>query len=373
MVRISDILKRVGQKPESKKPEEEPAKEAPQAYTPKTTEEEGAEGIQVSKAMRHKEGISEDEQKMQIAQAMRQTQPSPEESQLIYNQGLELAKIILNKAKTSEPIELSPIYSLIENIVDRSVLGDKELLSLIASFTSEDYLIAHSLNVAILSIDVGLGKGYNKSRLNELGLAAFLHDIGMINVMDIAQQPRRLSKEEYDKIKEHPFFGAELLSKIKDINQSVIYVTKEHHERFMGGGYPMRLSNGQINEYSQIVGLCDVYEALTHPRSYREAKNNHEAIKEILSLDAKEFDTKNIKILIKRLGLFPVGSWVELNSGEIGKVVSSNEEFPLRPVVNVIFGMDRQKYPEVKSINLNKQHSIYIRRSVDLKDLGLTL
>jgi len=387
MVRMSDILKRIGQKPALEKPQEEKSqeekpsiplqeelvKEVSQAYTPKIKEEKASESVQFAKAMSKQEGISEEEGKMHIAKAMRETQLDPEESLHIYNQGIGLMKEILNKAKNNEPIELKEIYTLIENIVERFVLGDQELLSLSAGFNNGDYLVVHSINVAMFSIELGLGKGYNKSRLNELGLSALLHDIGMIKVMDIAKQPRVLSDDEYAKIKEHPLYGAEVLSKIKNINQSVIYVAKEHHERFTGGGYPSRLNNGQINEYSQIVSLCDVYEALTHPRSYRTAMKNQDAIKEILTMNSQLFDPKNVKVLIKRLGLFPVGSWVELNSGEIGKVIFNNEDFPLRPTVNVMFGMDKQRYPEVKSINLAKHHSLFIKRQVDLKDLGLKL
>lgn len=374
MVRMSDILKRLGQKPESKGSEEEkPTEEIPQAYTPKSEEEKTTEGIQISKAMTQKEGMSEEEGKMHIAKAMRETQFNPEESLRIYNQSLEMVKEIFKKAKGGEPIELNQIYKLIENIVERLVLGDVELLSLTANFSADNYLFAHAINVTMLAIEVGLGKGYNKSRLNELGLSAFLHDIGMVKVMDIANQPRNLTDDEYAKIKEHPLYGAEILTKIKDIAQSAIYVAKEHHERFTGKGYPKCLSDGEINEYSQIVSLCDVYEALTHPRPYRKAINNHDAIKEILVMNSEMFDAKNIKILIKRLGLFPVGSWVELNTGEIGKVISTNEDFPLRPQVNVMFGTDKQRYAELKPINLAKHHSIFIKRLVDLKDLGLKL
>lgn len=385
MVRMSDILKRLGQRSEPDKSQEEkpssiplkeePIREIPQAYTMKIEAEKTNDGIRLSKAMSEKEGISEKEEKMHIAKAMRETQFNPEESLHIYNEGIGLMRGILNKAKNNEPIELKEGYNLIENIVERLVLGDQELLSLTRTSTSgqDSYLIAHSVNVTIFSIEMGLAKGYNKSRLNELGLAAFLHDIGMVKVMDIVNQPRTLTEDEYAKIREHPLDGTEILSKIKDIKQSVIHVVHEHHERLNGKGYPQHLSDGEINEYSQIISLCDIYEALTHERPYRKQMNNHEAIKEILTMNSEYFDAKNVKLFIKRLGVFPVGNWVELNTGEIGKVISNNEDFPLRPTVNLFFDMNKQNYTQIKSINLAKHQAVYIKKSVDLKDLNLKL
>lgn len=375
MVRISDILKGIGERSESRKPQEEkvsiPLEEKPIRETPLPLPQEVVEDdIRISKAMTQ-ESVFEEEQEMSIAKAMRETHINQEESLIIYNQGIELMRGVLQKTEAGEAIELEDINNLTGEIVERLMLEDKELLALTVTSTSDNYLIAHSINVAILAVEIGLGKGYNKSRLIEMGLCAFLHDLGMIKVMDIANQPRPLQEEEYAEIKKHPFLGEEIAAKIRNIDQSLLRVIKEHHERLNGKGYPNHLSSDEINEYSQIISLCDVYEAFTHIRPYRKALNNQDAIKEIISMNLELFDPKNIKILIKRLGLFPLGTWVELNTGEIGKVISSNEDFPLRPTVNIMFDINRQRYNEIKSINLIKQHSLYIKRAVDLKDLGL--
>jgi HD-GYP domain-containing protein (c-di-GMP phosphodiesterase class II) len=382
MVRMSDILKRISQDAGSKKPkedklpipmQEEIVKETPVAAVSEIREVKAEEGVQISKAMTREQGISEYEHKMQVSKAMREVQLNPQDSYRIYNQGLELFGRLLNKVKNNEPADIKSFSAFIESIVERLMLGDSELISLTVNSTPDNYLIGHCVNVTVLSIEIGLGKGYNKSRLTELGLCALLHDIGMAGVMDIANQSRTISEEEYAKIKEHALAGAALLSRMRDINQNVIRVAKEHHERFNGSGYPEGLGESEINEYSQIIALCDVYEALTHVRPHRKKIENHEAIKELLLLNLGLFDAQNIKILIQRLGVFPVGSWVELNTGEIGKVVSANENFPLRPTVNVMFDMNRQKYPQIKSINLSKHHSIYIKRPADLSDWGLKL
>ncbi|OGX20275.1 MAG: hypothetical protein A3K54_02350 [Omnitrophica WOR_2 bacterium RBG_13_44_8] len=147
---------------------------------------------------------------------------------------------------------------------------------------------------------------------------------------------------------------------------------KQEHERLNGSGYPEGLKEDEIHEYAKIVAVTDVYEALIHPRSYRDALSPNEAIRELLSINtAMLFETKILKMLINRVGLYPIGSWVELNTGEIGKVSSANEDSPLRPKVNVIFSIDKEKLLPIKLIDLTRHTNIYIKRSIKPQELDL--
>jgi HD-GYP domain-containing protein (c-di-GMP phosphodiesterase class II) len=204
MVRISDILKQKGQIPEPKPPGgegEQPAKQEVPEYLEKI--EKPTEGIQLSKAIQ-KEG-PEAEKEMQVVKAMHQMQLEPEESRQIYNRALEFIREIYNMVESqAAPIDLKEIYDMVKIMVDRIVLGDRELIAQTINYSEDNYLYAHIVNACILSIEVGLGLGYNKSKLNELGVGALLHDLGMIKVMHIANEPRRLNEGEYEEIKKHP-------------------------------------------------------------------------------------------------------------------------------------------------------------------------
>lgn len=373
MVRISDILKHKGQIPEPEPEKEEKApKEEPIEYTEKI-ETKPPEGIHIAKAITQEE--AQIESKAQVASAMRQLQLDPEESRRIYNHSLEVIKYILNNVTSQRIlIDLSETREIIKLIVDRIVLGDKELISLVTNYSQDNYLYAHSVNVCIISADVGLGLGYNKSKLNILGLGAFLHDLGMTKVIDIAKQPGKLNPKEYTEIKNHPVYGSDILKVIKDVEEEVVYIVKQHHERLNAKGYTEGLEDGEINEYAQIVSVVDAYEALTHPRSYREAFSPHEAIRELSEIVSSGiFEMHIVKMLINRVGLYPVGSWIELNSGEIGKVIASNDDLPLRPKVNIIFGSDRERLSKLKSIDLSRHTNVYIKQSVNPQKLNLKL
>jgi putative nucleotidyltransferase with HDIG domain len=245
------------------------------------------------------------------------------------------------------------------------ILEDNELISLFYEHECENYLYCHMLNVLIISIDMGMGLDYNRSKLSELGLAAFLHDIGMGEVENTAFLPRKLSDEEYAQIKKHTLVGAEILSKVKDVPQAVIDVIKLHHE------HPIDKDSSQldgkekeIREYTHIVAVADVYEALTHNRAYRNKYPAHEAVKIILTQLQDFFDPNIIRVLVNKVGVYPINSWVELSNNEIGRVIAVNERYPLRPVLSVIFGAKKERLDSPHIINLAQQFDFFIKRTL---------
>ena len=320
--------------------------------------------LQLSKVMTPKESPeTQKPQDMQIAKAMKELAPDIERSQALYAKGIQLVKELLVSAAEKKPIDLAVIKDLVAEMVNRLVLGDKALFTFFYDdYLPEDYLYNHMVNAMLMSVEVGLGLGYNKSQLDELGLAAFLHDIGMVSVSDIALQPRQLTEEEYNKIKEHPVYGAGLLSKLKDFPKILVSAIQEHHERINGKGYPKGLRDGEITEYARIIAVVDVYEALTHSRAYRKKNSTHEAIKDIISSGGLLFDNRVLKVLIGKVGIYPVGSWVELNTNEIGRVITTNDEFPLRPIANLLFDGEGNRLKEPRTVDLAKQFNLYVKR-----------
>jgi len=293
-----------------------------------------------------------------------------EETQRFYWQLVDLIKKILLKGQNNEPIEGKKIKEVIEKLVDQLTLGNSELIALIKNSTPDNYLYSHSVNVCILSVVLGLGLNYERKGLVELGAAAILHDIGMVRVCDISDKPSKLTDEEYKKIKEHPIFGVEMLGLSKDIGQAAIYVAREHHEWINGSGYPKGLKGEQINEYAKIVSTVDVYEALTHPRAHREGLLPTDAIRDILR-NQVHFDPHFLKVLIEEVSIYPIGSWVELTSGEIAKVLKINKAYPLRPVVDIALDPEGQKVAEPKTVDLTKIPNLNIKKPIRENELKL--
>ncbi|MBU1727117.1 MAG: HD domain-containing protein [Candidatus Omnitrophica bacterium] len=253
------------------------------------------------------------------------------------------------------------VNSLLEKTVDAILADADELIleSLSEYPQGQEPFYFHVANVCIISAVIGQGAGYERASLIELITAAFLHDIGMKH--DKALQDSGVySEKDFESVKKHPVIAAEILAAFrKRLGQKVIEAVLQEHERVDGSGYPMGLKDGQINEYAQIIGLADMYEACMHKRPYRAKYTSLESIKIILK-NKKIFSARLVKILIEKFGIFPIGTLVRLNTKEVGVVISANQNAPARPVVNIISDSYGKELKQPKIMNLAEASVNYI-------------
>lgn len=293
---------------------------------------------------------------------------SNRESVNLYAGTASLMKEILQEDNDYEFIDTTTrITTQTTKIVGQLSLGNEKLspLAFIKDWKDEDYLPYHSVNVCILSIEVGLGLGYSRPELVELGISALLHDMGMAEYAHLSNQPRKLTAEEYSQVEEHTVKGLEILKKNESLSEKVLGVSRQHHMRLDGSGYPKALEGETIDEYSRIVGLVDMYEAIVHRRPYRDKLLPLEAMQEILNRK-KAFERRLIKILIERIGVYPIGSLVELNTKEMAEVVELNHSVYLRPVAKfkIIRDADGGKLEPTKVLDMTARSGINIKKVV---------
>ncbi len=286
----------------------------------------------------------------------------------LYDQLLDCAKKLYNPEFAFSADFKSGFLAAIEKALDFFSSGSRELLQLsLADYRNkEDSLYCHAVNVMIISLELGTGLGYNRQQLLELGVASLLHDIGSIKYLELINKEGNLSDEELRKVKEHPFSGLEILNKMGgEFMAGTVQVISQEHERLDGSGYPKGLRDDQINEYAQIVGLVDVYEAMTHLRPYRVKFSPPKAMNAILS-KKNGFSTKILKIFLEKIGIFPVGSMVRLNTKEIGVVYKENQGLPLRPKVEVRLDENGNKLVSPKQIDLATNLLVCIEECLDV-------
>lgn len=288
----------------------------------------------------------------------------------VYMEILEFGEEILKKAEKDIPVAGKEIEERIDRLVDYIMAGGKFFLEFVFRDLKKESEARHMVNTTILALETALELGYNKSRLFELALGAFLHDIGITKFSSLKNAAKRLTGAEYEEIKKHPVHGLELLKRLGDISQEVIRVVHEHHERLDGSGYPRGIKNGHIHEHAMIVGIVDMFEAMTHDRPYRKRMALYDALKELINMGADVVEPQYVEALVRRIGLYPMGSWVELSSGEIGKVIEINKDFALRPIVSVIYVKGGQKLKEAKVVDISKQPVIFIRKILKDEELA---
>ncbi|MBI4655886.1 MAG: HD domain-containing protein [Elusimicrobia bacterium] len=239
------------------------------------------------------------------------------------------------------------IYADVEYICHKSaeVLKNNPCLLNYSNFaTADSYLYAHAANVCILSQTLGIEMGFSAEELKLLSISAFLHDAGMIDFEEIAKLPRQLTKAEFARIQMHSEKGAEKIDRIIDMDYKVKDDLKNTilgvHERIDSSGYPAGLSGEDINLFSQIIGIADVYEAMTHPKAWRKPFHPHYAVKHIIGEENKKFSHKITKTLLNVLSIYPLHSMVRLSTGEIARVVFINRKNLTRPVVEILLDAD---------------------------------
>ncbi|MEW6616225.1 MAG: HD domain-containing phosphohydrolase [Thermodesulfobacteriota bacterium] len=229
--------------------------------------------------------------------------------------------------------------------------------------TFEDLIVAHSVNVAIYAIKMAFSLSYSKDDTIIIGIAALLHDIGMYDIPNrIINKKKVISDKEYNVMKKHTKIGYDKLLEVKDEYRIIPKVAFEHHERVDGSGYPKGLRG--ISDISELIGMVDFFEAVTHSRPQRGPVTPHEGVKMLLGMKHEVFSIDMIKAFFNVFSFFPVYSVVRLNSGEIGQVVKGNINWPLRPFIRILFKNDGQPIEKKKEIDLLHDNNIFITKDI---------
>jgi len=250
---------------------------------------------------------------------------------------------ISERNKENEQIRLNTTRRLIQSIYSHLVENEAFLLGLTNVKNFDDYTFNHSVNVCLLAIAIGRRLGLSKTELIELGLAAFFHDLGKIEIPEeILNKPGLLTDDERKIMELHPHQGAEKLVHLREFRYlplCAIHVAMEHHIREDFSGYPKYRLRNEVNLYSRIVKACDFFDAITTKRVYRKkVYTRAEALSMMLENVGTEFNPVILKTFVQMMGVFPVGSLALLSTGEIGLVVETNPDikYLVRPKVKII-------------------------------------
>lgn len=233
---------------------------------------------------------------------------------------------------------------LVSDIVEQLLENKDTMVNLIDLKFFDDYTFFHSVNVAVLSVVIGVGMGLDKEDLYNLGLGAVLHDMGKVFIdKDILNKPGKLNLQEYEEIKKHSEFGYKFLKETYQIPIASFVGVLHHHEKYDGSGYPSRLSKNNISMLGRIIGIADVYDALISTRPYRKALLPSEAMEYIMANGGIMFDLNIIKVFARKVAPFPIGTYVKLSNGLTGIVYENFEEACMRPSVKVILDGEGKK------------------------------
>lgn len=258
--------------------------------------------------------------------------------------------------------EMSKSFRLTVKAILADIKNHKKAISVLTDVCSHDqYTFQHSLNVTIYTLAIASELSFTDQQLIEIGLGAILHDVGKIMVpYNVLAKPDKLTDEEFETIKKHPVDGFNLLRKMEGIPLLCAHCAYQHHERLNGSGYPRGIDEKDIHLYAKIIGIADVFDALTSDRAYRKAMLPHIAMELIYSGAGTLFDYDLVTIFRNTISIYPIGITVKLSNGMTGIVVDQNNQLPSRPIIRILKDQYGNEVSELKEIDLATELSVVI-------------
>ncbi len=285
---------------------------------------------------------------------------------------------ILDDIVTGKSIDAVSVQKVIGSMVE-SIVRNPDALTWLSRLKGRDvYTYAHSIAVCVLALTFGRYLGIPEYDLRMLGIGTLLQDIGKLKLpKELLEKSEDLIEEEYELLKKHVDASVEIMRKQSSFPEEAIEIVYCHHERYDAGGYPRGLKGDRIGILCSVAGIVDTYEAMTNERPYRPARTSYEALMTLYGQRNNAFHAAIVEHLTQCIGIFPVGSFVELNTAEVGVVVSRNRVHQLKPKIIIILDPDRQRLKSPTTINLADQamqentKPWRITRAVDPKTVGI--
>lgn len=291
-----------------------------------------------------------------------------ETAQVDLTSASEAIKKVFTQLKQGGDVDVGAVATAINPLIDSVLRNSEALASLVRMKSKGDYLYNHSLTMAVWAAIFGRQLGFDRDRLKNLALGAALIDTGMASVADeIVLETGSLSASQTKEVRKHVKKGLDILRKSGQLSPDVLEMVATHHERYDGSGYPRGIKGMDIPVFGRIAGLVDSYDAMITERPHAKPRSSFEAMQEIADLKDQHFQGELVEQFMQAIGLFPTGSVVELNSGEIGVVVQQNATRRLRPKVILVLDDQGNRHEKLVVLDLAK----YVNDGENKSDLWI--
>ena len=275
-----------------------------------------------------------------------------EAARRVYGTAVTTAETLWGQAKAGDKPDPGAAHRIIDSLAKIITQDRTALMALTALKKYDNYTFTHMVNVAALAMGMARSLNIEGALLREFGFAALMHDIGKVHTpLEVLNKPGKLTADEFQVMKRHVIDGAHILRRTPEMPALAPIVAFEHHLKPDLSGYPEHIGTRTLNLCTMVVSIVDVFDALRSNRPYREGL----ATSRIRSIMNEQGSTSFNRALLRRfvnlMGLFPIGTWVRLNTEEIGVVTWEHPDDPFRPQVKVTFSRGGEELPEASLVN----------------------
>ena len=293
--------------------------------------------------------------------------PAPQAAKLAFDQEIKHAARLRTKAKQAvgamftearmgKALDADKAQELVGEIAASVERNPAALISLARLKTKDDYTYMHSVAVCGLMVSLARELGLDQQQTRAAGVAGLLHDIGKMAIpLKILNKPGKLTDEEYTLVKTHPAEGHKLLLEGNGVSEVALDVCLHHHERIDGKGYPERLKGDEISLFAKMGAVCDVYDAITSNRPYKNGWDPAESLRKMAGWSQGDYEAHVFQAFVKCIGIYPTGSLLLLESGRLCVVVEQGEHSLLQPRVKVFFSTKSDTHIKPELIDLSQR------------------
>jgi putative nucleotidyltransferase with HDIG domain len=259
-------------------------------------------------------------------------------AKLVYTAAKNVIEQAMLDVRMGRDINMDAVNQVVSEMADSVLRNPDALTSLSRLKHFDEYTFFHSVNTSLLALSLGRNLGVDEALLHQLGVGTLLHDIGKTKVpLEILNKPGKYEAHEFEIMKQHVMRGAEVLSGTTGLTDNYLKPALEHHERVDGTGYPYQRQKCDLSQFGMMAAVVDIYDAITSDRCYHKAKPAHEALQFLYLISQKgHLEHTLVQRFIQVVGVYPVGSVVRLNTGEVAVVSRINRPTPLEPEVIVV-------------------------------------
>ncbi len=298
--------------------------------------------------------------------------PSLFKSRALYAEACRFVEGVLADVGRGRKPRLSEARLFAERI-HTSLLQSNRLLLMALEPYERFELPAHCVNVALLAGKIAMGLGWGLEGVLRAIQAGLLHDIGMARLPErLLLKEGKLSGDEWELVRQHPEHGAEIVDGFGDSYGWLRTAVIQEHERMNGQGYPAGLSGSEIDGLARVIAVADVFEAFSHPRTYRSLFTSYEALEQVVGLRDESLSSEVVAALVDEISAFPLDSFVLLSNGEIGRVVGTNPTNLMRPVVQTVWDPLWQPVAEPRTLDLSSETALSVARPLHETELPIT-
>lgn len=316
----------------------------------------------------------------------KQDNPQQDSSKILFNQEIAKARAVFNESKNIQKklfhnaqngllLELEPVYRITSESTDIIFNNPNALACVLNIRNKDEYLLEHSVAVSVSMTMFAVYLKMDKDIVNQLAIGAFLHDVGKIMVPDhILNKPGKLTDDEFVVMKSHASHSIEIMKQTAGISALSLEVASLHHEKLNGKGYPNELKADNISQYGRMISICDIFDALTSTRCYKLGYSQVKAFGILRALAANgELDKGLVDSFIKCMGVYPVGSVVQLESNRLAIVESHNQVDPIRPNVWPFYQLEPKHFEHAAHVDLSTVADEQIVKCVRADDFDLDM